>query len=371
MKNILEPKKIAILRANALGDFIFVLPALQALKERFPKAELILLGKQWHKDFLTGRPGPVDRVIVVPAYPGVGEPEEFEPDPQELDVFFKAMQQEKFDIAYQMHGGGGNSNPFLLRLGAKLNVGLQAPGASELDITIPYVYYFSETLRYLEVAAQTGAAAKHIEPVVMVTEKDIQEAGTVLQHKEKPIAAIHPGATDLRRRWPAADFAAIADFLAEKGYAVYVTGVSSEKDTVEAVIAEVQHKNEVTDLCSRLTINGMTGLLSMASLLVSNDTGPLHLARAVKTPTVGIYWCSNLITGMPMTTGAHRSLLSFIVNCPLCGMSNKKFDKEKNTVCDHKTSFVTDVSVDEVKEAVEELLALELKEIVKDASEAA
>lgn len=51
-------KKIAVLRANALGDFIFALPALRALKETFPDDEIVYLGKKMHQDFLTGRPGP-------------------------------------------------------------------------------------------------------------------------------------------------------------------------------------------------------------------------------------------------------------------------------------------------------------------------
>ena len=113
-----EPSKIAVLRANALGDYIFVLPALQALRERFPSAEIVYLGRQWHKEYLSGRPGPIDRVIVVPPYPGISEVEGFEPDPEELDPFFAEMQKEEFDMAFQLHGGGANSNPFVKRLGA-------------------------------------------------------------------------------------------------------------------------------------------------------------------------------------------------------------------------------------------------------------
>src|SRR4051794_14208435 len=150
-------KKIAVLRANALGDYIFVLPALQALRETFPAAEIILLGRAWHKEYLEGRPGPVDRVVVVPLYPGISEREGFVPDPCTLDQFFGTMQNEEFDIAFQLHGGGRNSNPFLLRLGAKVTVGLRTPDAASLSINVPYIYYFNESLRYLEVVAKVGA----------------------------------------------------------------------------------------------------------------------------------------------------------------------------------------------------------------------
>ncbi len=65
--------KIAVLRASALGDFIFALPALEALRVAYPQAEIVLLAKKWHADFLANRPGPVDRVVVVPISKGVNE----------------------------------------------------------------------------------------------------------------------------------------------------------------------------------------------------------------------------------------------------------------------------------------------------------
>ncbi|MEJ7682000.1 MAG: hypothetical protein WKG06_29940 [Segetibacter sp.] len=63
LKNI---HKIAVLRANALGDFIVTLPALKAIRSTYPDAEIVLLGKPWHKEFLIEGRTPVDRVIIVP-----------------------------------------------------------------------------------------------------------------------------------------------------------------------------------------------------------------------------------------------------------------------------------------------------------------
>jgi len=65
-------RKIAVVRANGIGDYVFSIPALAALRRTYPDAEIVLLGKPWHAAFLAGRPGPIDRVAVVPDYPGVG-----------------------------------------------------------------------------------------------------------------------------------------------------------------------------------------------------------------------------------------------------------------------------------------------------------
>ncbi|GEO08004.1 glycosyltransferase family 9 protein [Segetibacter aerophilus] len=349
-------KKIAVLRANALGDYIFVLPALQALRETFADAEIVLLGRQWHKEYLAMRPGPVDRVVVVPLYPGISEREGYIPDEEELSKFFSEMQNESFDLAFQLHGGGRNSNPFLLRLGAKTTVGLKTPDAAALDINVPYVYYFNETMRYLEVVGRVGAKTRNIQPSISVIEKDIEEARQVVKNPAaKPVAIIHPGASDIRRRWPGENFARIADHLAELGFHVCITGLAWEREIVDAVINNVVYKDCVQDLSDKLSLGGTTGLLSFADIIISNDTGPLHVARALQKPSVGIFWCANIINAAPMTTTLNRNLLSWTLNCPLCDLSSFKFNETAST-CDHNTSMVADVTIEEVKEAIDEVL---------------
>lgn len=126
---VAEVRKIAALRANGIGDLMFVLPALVALRRAYPRAELVLLGQAWHARFFRGRPGPVDRVIVVPPSRGVNGSETTDDDPAALGRFFAAMQAERFDLASQLHGGGRHSNPFVRRLGARVTAGLKSVDA--------------------------------------------------------------------------------------------------------------------------------------------------------------------------------------------------------------------------------------------------
>src|SRR5437870_11550402 len=100
-KKVPGVRRIAVLRANAIGDFILALPALEALRAAYPQAEIVLLAKKWHAAFLANRPGPVDRVAVVPPYGGVGEEPGFVVDPDVNKAFFKTMAQERFDLALQ------------------------------------------------------------------------------------------------------------------------------------------------------------------------------------------------------------------------------------------------------------------------------
>ncbi|HZA83084.1 MAG TPA: glycosyltransferase family 9 protein, partial [Actinomycetes bacterium] len=124
-------RKLAVLRANAIGDYLVSLPAIEALRAAYPAAELVLLGADWHAAFLAGRPGPVDRCVPVPPTAGVRDDRPPSP-PVAVDRFFARMRAERFDLAVQLQGGGRHSNPFVGRLGARMTAGSQAPNAPAL-----------------------------------------------------------------------------------------------------------------------------------------------------------------------------------------------------------------------------------------------
>lgn len=351
----MQRRKIAVLRASGLGDFIFSLPALQALGNKFPDDEIVYLGRQVHRNLLQGRPGPVDRVIVVPPFPGVGSEEDYIPDRQETETFFEVMRSERFDVAIQMHGGGRNSNPFLLKLGAAYNIGFATADATPLDITIPYFTYFSETLRCLEAVSMLGAYTTQLDPKLEVTGADrieILKRYPDIIHER--IAVINPGAMDRRRRWPLENFAQIANYLVEQGMHVYINASGPvESELAEAIRTLANFPSEIV-CCHDLSITGLVGLLSMAELMVSNDSGPLHLAYALQVPSVGIFLACNMITATPMTTRLVRPLISWNMKCPLCG--TKVQDIHAVTHCLHDVSLVRDISVDEVRIAIRELM---------------
>jgi ADP-heptose:LPS heptosyltransferase len=344
-------RKIAVLRANALGDFIFALPALEALRTAYPAAEIILLAKEWHASFLADRPGPIDRVVVIPPYAGVSEEPGIVENLAEQERFFEAMRREHFDLAIQMHGGGRHSNPFVLRLGARMTAGLKTPDAPALNRWIPYIYFQSEILRYLEVVSLVGAKISTLEPRLAVTEQDRVQARRVVPETKRPLVALHPGAGHPQRRWPPEKFAVVGDALATAGVQVVVTGTASEAPLVEAVVTTM--KAEAQNLCGGLSLGGLAGLLSRCRVVISNDSGPLHLAAAVGTATVGIYWCFNLVTAGLLTRSRHRPLISWRLTCPICGMDRSR------TQCEHRASFVADISTDEVLTCAINLLSNE------------
>lgn len=341
-------RKIMVLQTNGLGELIFAMPALWALRVAYPGAELVLLARDWHRAFLHGRPSPIDRVEVIPPSRAILE-ETSSDDPDELARFIKRMRREQFDIAVQLHDGGLKTNPFILNLDAKLTVGLKAPDAVALDRWVPYVSFQPVVLRGLEVVAQVGAGPVELEPRVTVTEADRAEAERVCPSASRPLAVLHPGSGDPRRRWPIEKFATVGDALAAAGARVAVVGTQPERDLVAAVVGTMY--SDAEGLSGRLSLGALAGLLSRCQVVVANDSGPLHLAAAVGAPTVGIYWCGNLLNVGPLTCGSHRPAIAWRLACPVCGIACT------DEGCSHEESFVADVSVEEVALAALDLLS--------------
>jgi ADP-heptose:LPS heptosyltransferase len=347
------PRKIALLHAKALGDFIVTLPALTAIKETYPDAELVLLAKPWVKKFLAARPSVIDRIICVPALPTLNKPV----NSAEIERFCAAMKAEKFDIILQMQGDGKTINSFINKFGAGLTVGMRTPPAEPLDRFIPYVHYQNEVLRNLEVAALIGASTRNLEPHLEVTPSDEQEVAPVRAAiKGRPYVVIHAGADDIRRLWPVSKFAEVADTLIKRGYGVVLTGTAKEAEIVTQVM---QAMNDTAIPCTSLALGGLAALLQGSALVISNDTGPLHLARAVGAPTVGIIWAPNVLNWGPLSRSRHRLAISWRLECPQCRIkpvSPWPF-QPVTPGCDHPYSFVENIAVAEVLEPAVELLS--------------
>ena len=333
-------RKIAVLRPNAVGDFVFALPCLHALRHAYPDARITYIGKQWHADFLANRPGPVDDVEVLPPCPGLGLPPDADIDPMPARRFVERMRASAFDIALQVYGGGLYSNPFIMQFEARLTVGMKAPDASPLDRWVTYGELQNRRLQMLEVAALAGASTVHLGRELHVTDADRREAGCVLDAAQgRPLVVLQPGASDPRRRWPADRFAALGDILAREGAQVAINGSAEEAGVVAQVLEQM--RQPAINLCGQLSLSGLCGVLERASLVVSNDTGPLHLALAIGTPSVGIYWLTNVLESAPLRQDHHRAAMSLRVQCPVCGVENLK------TRCEHDNSFVDGVTLEE------------------------
>lgn len=341
---------IAVLRGGGLGDLLFAVPALAALKAAYPAATITLLGTPIHRALLEAVESPVDEVQILPFAEGVRPGDE---DHDELAAFFADMRSRNFDLAVQLHGGGRYSNPFLLRLGARHTVGTRTPDAAHLERTVPYLYYQHEPLRALEVAGFAGAFPVDLEArLVPAVGGAVPEAAG---RDRGPLVVIHPGATDPRRRWPTQKFAQLAAACAADGSRVLLIGDSSERELADR-IARLAAAPAVHSIAGELNMAGLVAVLADADVVVANDSGPRHLAQALGVPTVGIYWVGNVINAGALGRSLHRVHASWTTACPTCGIDITQVGWTAPR-CAHDDSLVADIEVGDVYEDVRSLNA--------------
>ncbi len=346
--------RIVVLRGGGLGDLIFAIPAIAALKAAYPEASITLLGTPAHQALIAATKSPVDEVQVLPFSEGVRPGAENE---DELDRFFGEMRARRFDLAVQIHGGGRYSNPFLLRLGARHTVGTRTPDAASLERTVPYLYYQHEPLRALEVAGFAGAFPVDLEARLAPAEGLRAPAQTV-DDGGQPLVVMHPGATDPRRRWPVERFAELAVACAADGFQVVVVGDGSEKDIADRIV-ELAASSRVRSLAGELDMGGLVALLASAAVVVGNDSGPRHLAQALGVPTVGIFWAGNVINAGALGRSLHRIHASWVTACATCGIDVTQVGWTAPR-CAHDDSVVAGVEARDVHEDVRSLAATEI-----------
>lgn len=349
-----QVSRIAVLRGGGLGDLLFALPAVAALRAAYPEASVTVLGTPIHRDLAGSTSGPGYDVRILPYAEGVRPGPE---DPAALEAFFAEMQRERFDLAVQLHGGGRFSNPFLLRLGARHTVGTRTPDAARLERNLPYAYYQHEPLRALEVAGLAGAPPAGLEARLRPLDRYAAQVEPLLGGGSA-VVVIHPGATDLRRRWPARNFGEVAAACAADGGRVLVVGTRDEQELAAAVV-EAASSPRVVSLAGELELGALAALLAAASVLVGNDSGPRHLAQALGTPTVGLYWAGNLINAGPLGRSRHRVHLSWLTHCPECGADITQIGWTAPR-CPHESTLLAGISAGDVYQDVRMLTARSL-----------
>jgi lipopolysaccharide heptosyltransferase II len=154
-----------------------------------------------------------------------------------------------------------------------------------------------EVQRQLDLVAAVGGDATPRPLAVAVPPTALAHAATDLRAagvdvRRRSWIVMHPGATAPSRRYPADGFAVAADSLADAGVRIVFTGSPDELALVDSIRERM--RNPAASLAGRLSVAALAGVLQHAPLVVTNNTGPAHLAAAIGTPVVDLYALTNL-----------------------------------------------------------------------------
>jgi ADP-heptose:LPS heptosyltransferase len=279
--------RIAVFRALQLGDLLCAVPALRAIRNGFPDADITLIGLPWATEFVRRYPRLVDRFVAFPGFPGLPERE---PDLARLPQFLSDAQAAHYDLAIQLHGRGDLTNSIVAALAPRMSAGFCPPAGPSPDRLrfLPWPESGTEIHRCLALTDFLGLPRSGTDLDFPLDDDDTtQGAALLVRHRLAPqrFVCIHPGARLYTRRWPPEYFAAIAADVLRLGYAVVLTG-SGEEALLTRRIARELAPAAVVDLAGQTSLGSFAALLQHARLLVCNDTGVSHVAAALRVPSV-------------------------------------------------------------------------------------
>ena len=272
------PRNLLVMHFGQLGDVVLGLPAMKAIRDRFPDARLTAVVGAATAEIVTisglfDEVLPVDRVRLLRSNKIKAS--------IELIRFALSIRRRRFDLVIDLHSlpetnilgfvSGAKLRLFSKREGRSLNFlsNFRPPAPTEDNAV-----HLSQG--YLNVLAPTGVSAT-VEPFVFA-----QSTGG--DRFIDPVVGLDPGAGHPSRRWPVENFAELARMIVDRGIARVSILIGPEDLILQNAFSGVTNDKCVIDRGSSL--RDLVGSLSRLSLLVSNDTGPTHLAAATDTPII-------------------------------------------------------------------------------------
>lgn len=296
-----HPHRILIIRTDFLGDVVLTLPAVHAIHQAYPEATIDMIVLPSTAGILAGQPG-INRVI--PCAPhdwlikGLLPPQN-----RQIAEFVQQLRNEHYDLAISVCGDWGSIIAMLS--GAKRRVGY-ADEAYAHFLTDPVRGgRYHERKHEIEYVLALAAAAGGIIPPV--TDRLRRPNVVVLDHArmriqslladhgvlaERPLILLHPGSGNGRaKRWPLPYWARLADVihLTQPATAIALIGGPGDQELAQQILANVLHRGIVINLIGATSLPEIAALLQRANLLVTGDSGPLHIAEAVDTRVIAIH----------------------------------------------------------------------------------
>jgi lipopolysaccharide heptosyltransferase I len=334
--------RILLVKPSSIGDVVHALPVWHALRQRWPQARLSWLVSPACANIIDGLP---DLELILFERQKLGQWWKRPAALKELLAFQRSLRERSFDLVLDLQGLF-RSGWFSRCTRSPVRVGFaNARELAPLFYThrIP-IYSMDEhaVLRNLRIAEAIGCEVTRPQFPLPITDED-RSVATSLTGRDGAFALLCPGANWESKRWPPQKFAELVPELARRfGLRTLLAGGPGDVPLAEAILAAAP---DARSICGQTTLRQLAAVMEQASLVVTNDSGPMHIAAALKRPLVAVFGPTN-----PARTGPFRmeaSVVAARVNCSPC---------YKKTCAD--CSCMTRVSPDEVLAAAEAQLRI-------------
>ncbi len=272
---------IAVVRFSALGDVAMVVPAVRSLRHSFPNANITWITSPLAYSLLQGLEGVNFEVYDKPK------------SLADYRAFYAAFSKRSFDVVLAMQANL-RINLLYPALHAPLKIGFDRTRAREgqwlfCNQRIPFENsHLADS--FMAFAAHLGADISEPDLTLPVAEAEHNWAQEQLQKLSRPLIAIHPFASKQERNWVFERYVDVIQAAINKWRAcIVLTGGNSanERDCC-ARLASIA-PDHTLNLCGQTSPKQLAAVLAQVDVLVAPDTGPVHLARAMNTPVIGLY----------------------------------------------------------------------------------
>ena len=279
------PSSICLLRLSALGDVTHVLPLVATLREAWPGVALTWVIGKGEQRLLDGLPGV--EFVVYDKKTGLAG----------MRALRRALAGRRFDALLQMQVAA-RANLLSAFIPARRRIGYDRARSKDL-----HGLFVNERIPDRPGIHVLDAIGSFCEPLGlrqtqvrwdMPVPADAHDwARTQWPDDGRPALLISPCSSHVRRNWYPDRYAAVADHAAARGWRVVLCGGRSqlERDTADAIVAAMQAP--ALDLVGKDTLKQLPALLARAALVMTPDSGPMHIANAMGTKVLGLHAASN------------------------------------------------------------------------------
>ena len=361
-------RRVLVIRLDNLGDVLVTTPAIHAIRESLPGAQITLLASPVGAQ--VGRLDPdIDEVIVYEA-PWMDPWHTLPQDSAREQRMIQRLRRGHYDGAIIFTSYHQSSLPaaylaYLADIPLRVAASIDGPGSL---LTTRHKHpdrMMHEVERGLDLVSAIGMRASESDLVMRVPESARDEARAVCAplatpppptplldaergSQRHPLVVVHPGCSMPARTYPWELYARVVELLVEQvGARVALTGAANERELVARVAGSIRPdlRASVTPLAGELSFPGLCALIEMARLTITNNTGPMHIAAAVKTPVVALFALTNPPEQWGPWRVAYRQLYHD-VSCRIC----------YSRICPYGHECLRLVTPEQVTEAARELL---------------
>ncbi len=339
---------ILIVKLSAIGDVIHTLPALAALRKLYPDANITWVIEETSSDLITNHPH-LDRVIVSRRKRWIDDFKHgriVKPF-NEMKSFVKELKEQSYDLVIDFHGLLKSAVVVFLSSG-KRKLGydsMQEMSGLFLNEKIPEDMDKHAVDRYLDFLRYLGAEVKEPEFLIPVQEENINRIEGFLQinkiAQKDRFVAVSPIALWDTKLWEDEKFARLCDRIAEE-LKVRVVFTGSDRKKLEGIQSRMRFP--AVNLGEETSLRDLAYLYRLSSLVITTDSGPMHIAAAAGTPVVALFGPTD-----PSRTGPYgfgHTVVRKALSCSPC--FQKKCDSMK---------CMLDITVKEVYYKVKEKLS--------------